>query len=102
MGKFTEKVFWLILFLFDKFWTVMNNQKKHRIKAFIYLYSYLQAIPEQIEINPFTNATCGVPRQDSWVILREPVGSDMPWPGFIFGQTPASIWYWCADQVSKN
>ena len=61
--------------------------------------SYLQAIPEQIEINPFTNATCGAPRQDSWVILREPVGSDMPWPGFIFGQTPASIWYWCADQV---
>ena len=68
----------------------------------LYLYSYLQAIPEQIETNPFTNATCGVPRQDSWVILREPVGSDMPWPGFIFGQTPASIWYWCADQVSKN
>ena len=45
--------------------------------------------------------TCGVPKSDSWVILREPVGSDMPWPGFIFGQTPASIWYWCADQVSN-
>lgn len=24
---------------------------------------------------------------------------DIPWPGFILGQTPASIWYWCADQV---
>ena len=23
----------------------------------------------------------------------------MPWPGFFFGQTPASIWYWCADQM---
>ena len=20
-------------------------------------------------------------------------------PGFLLGQTPASIWYWCADQV---
>ena len=38
------------------------------------------------------NSTCGVPRDDSWQILRAPTGSDMPWPGFIFGQTPASIW----------
>ena len=65
-----------------------------------FLHSYLQAIPDQIEVNPYSNMTCGVPKSDSWVILREPVGSDMPWPGFIFGQTPASIWYWCADQVA--
>ena len=32
-------------------------------------------------------------------MLREPVNSDMPWPAFLLGQTPASIWYWCADQV---
>ena len=30
---------------------------------------------------------------------RAPIGSDMPWPGFLLGQTPASIWYWCADQI---
>ncbi|KAF4119114.1 hypothetical protein G5714_001165 [Onychostoma macrolepis] len=24
---------------------------------------------------------------------------DLPWPAFLLGQTPASIWYWCADQV---
>lgn len=60
---------------------------------------YLQAIPTEIRVNPFTNATCGVPGSDSWQILRAPTGSDMPWPGFFFGQTPASIWYWCADQM---
>ena len=46
------------------------------------------------------NVTCGgVPRADSFVMLRDPGHSDMPWPGFLLGQTPASIWYWCADQV---
>jgi len=60
---------------------------------------YLQAIPTEIRVNPYTNATCGVPGSDSWQILRAPIGSDMPWPGFFFGQTPASIWYWCADQM---
>ncbi|CAH8523458.1 unnamed protein product [Schistosoma bovis] len=23
----------------------------------------------------------------------------MPWLGFLLGQTPASIWYWCTDQM---
>ena len=46
------------------------------------------------------NITCrGVPRPDSFVMLRDPGHSDMPWPGFLLGQTPASVWYWCADQV---
>uniref|UniRef100_A0A2P2HZC4 Sodium/myo-inositol cotransporter-like n=2 Tax=Hirondellea gigas TaxID=1518452 RepID=A0A2P2HZC4_9CRUS len=59
--------------------------------------SYLQAIP-----TPLMNGTsCGLPRKDSWVMLRsaDTSVSDMPWPGFILGQTPASIWYWCADQM---
>jgi len=60
---------------------------------------YMQAIPKETRVNPFTNATCGVPNYDSWQILRAPLGSDMPWPGFLFGQTPASIWYWAADQM---
>uniref|UniRef100_H2YMH3 Sodium/myo-inositol cotransporter n=1 Tax=Ciona savignyi TaxID=51511 RepID=H2YMH3_CIOSA len=42
---------------------------------------------------------CGYPLNDSFVMLREPTDPNVPWPGFIFGQTPASIWYWCADQV---
>ena len=47
------------------------------------------------------NVTCGgVPRPDSFIMLRDPGHSDMPWPGFLLGQTPASVWYWCADQVS--
>ena len=46
-----------------------------------------------------SNTTCGYPRADSFQLLRDPVNSDMPWAGFLFGQTPASIWYWCADQV---
>uniref|UniRef100_A0A8C9YVE1 Sodium/myo-inositol cotransporter n=1 Tax=Sander lucioperca TaxID=283035 RepID=A0A8C9YVE1_SANLU len=36
---------------------------------------------------------------DALKILRGPRDPDLPWPGFLLGQTPASIWYWCADQV---
>ncbi|XP_053170369.1 solute carrier family 5 member 3a [Scomber japonicus] len=39
------------------------------------------------------------PKPDSLKILRGPTDGDLPWPGFLLGQTPASIWYWCADQV---
>ena len=60
-------------------------------------YKYQHAIPNTTLHNP--NTTCGLPREDSWVMLRDPINSDMPWPAFLLGQTPASIWYWCADQV---
>ncbi|PNF33934.1 Sodium/glucose cotransporter 4, partial [Cryptotermes secundus] len=56
---------------------------------------YLQAVPNET----YFNTTCGVPRQDSWIMLRDPIHSDMPWPAFLLGQTPSSIWYWCADQL---
>jgi len=39
----------------------------------------MQAIPNVTFVNPITNTTCGVPKEDSWVLLREPFGSDMPW-----------------------
>ncbi|XP_063323902.2 sodium/myo-inositol cotransporter-like [Pelmatolapia mariae] len=39
------------------------------------------------------------PKPDSLKILREAQDPDLPWLGFLLGQTPASIWYWCADQV---
>ncbi|XP_037784775.1 sodium/glucose cotransporter 5-like [Penaeus monodon] len=58
---------------------------------------YLASIPEKL----LSNSTCGLPRVDSWRMLRDADTSvsDMPWPGFLLGQIPASIWYWCADQV---
>ena len=62
----------------------------------------MKAIPNVTTTNPATNSTCGLPNYDSWQMLRAPWGSDMPWPGFLFGQTPASIWYWCADQVRNT
>ena len=43
-------------------------------------------------VNPDSNTTCGMPYRDAWQILRDPVESDMPWPGFLLGQTPSSIW----------
>ncbi|XP_051869406.1 sodium/myo-inositol cotransporter-like [Pristis pectinata] len=46
-----------------------------------------------------TNTCCIHPKEDSLKMLREPTDEDIPWPGFLLGQTPASGWYWCADQV---
>ncbi|XP_038051759.1 sodium/myo-inositol cotransporter-like [Patiria miniata] len=57
---------------------------------------YMQAIPNETF---YSNTSCGIPREDSWEMLRDPIDSDLPWAGFIFGRTCASIWYWCADQM---
>ncbi|KAM8903936.1 sodium/myo-inositol cotransporter-like isoform 1-T4 [Spinachia spinachia] len=40
-----------------------------------------------------------LPKPDALKVLRGPTDVDLPWPGFLLGQTPASIWYWCTDQV---
>uniref|UniRef100_A0A3B4A5L1 Sodium/myo-inositol cotransporter n=1 Tax=Periophthalmus magnuspinnatus TaxID=409849 RepID=A0A3B4A5L1_9GOBI len=65
---------------------------------------YMQAVPNVAAITAAGNFTyspsCRIhPKPDSLRILRGPLDEDIPWPGFILGQTPASIWYWCADQV---
>ncbi|XP_070770593.1 sodium/myo-inositol cotransporter isoform X2 [Enoplosus armatus] len=65
---------------------------------------YMQAVPNVSAIMATGNFTyspsCRIePKPDSLRILRGPLDEDIPWPGFILGQTPASIWYWCADQV---
>ncbi|XP_028998466.1 sodium/myo-inositol cotransporter-like [Betta splendens] len=39
------------------------------------------------------------PKPNALKILRGLRDPDMPWLGFLLGQTPASIWYWCTDQV---
>ncbi|XP_029967640.1 sodium/myo-inositol cotransporter [Salarias fasciatus] len=65
---------------------------------------YMQAVPNVTAIIATGNYTyspsCRIePKPNSLRILRGPLDEDIPWPGFILGQTPASIWYWCADQV---
>lgn len=46
-----------------------------------------------------SNDTCGKPREDAFHMFRDPLNSDLPWPGVIFRATFASLWNWCADQV---
>ncbi|KAA8588062.1 hypothetical protein FQN60_001256 [Etheostoma spectabile] len=65
---------------------------------------YMLAVPNVTAIMATGNFTyspsCRIePKPNSLRILRGPMDEDIPWPGFILGQTPASIWYWCADQV---
>ena len=60
-------------------------------------HRYMTAVPNTTSL--YSNDTCGHPRDDAWVMLRDAVTSDLPWPAFLLGQTPASIWYWCTDQV---
>ncbi|NXR91344.1 SC5AB protein, partial [Hypocryptadius cinnamomeus] len=45
------------------------------------------------------NSSCGLPREDAFHIFRDPVSSDLPWPGVLVGMTIPSLWYWCTDQV---
>lgn len=65
---------------------------------------YMQAVPNVSAIVATGNFTyspsCRIePKPNALRMLRGPLDEDVPWPGFILGQTPASIWYWCADQV---
>lgn len=57
---------------------------------------YMAATPSVI---PANLTECASPKEDSFLMLRPLDDPDMPWLGFILGQTPASIWYWCADQM---
>ncbi|XP_022621320.1 sodium/myo-inositol cotransporter-like [Seriola dumerili] len=71
------------------------------------MIKYMQATPNITAISQsFPNLTdpesCHLhlnPKPDALKILRGPRDPDLPWPGFLLGQTPASIWYWCTDQV---
>ncbi|KAM6156232.1 sodium/myo-inositol cotransporter 2 [Rhynchocyon petersi] len=49
--------------------------------------------------NRTENSSCGLPREDAFHIFRDPVNSDLPWPGTLFGMSIPSLWYWCTDQV---
>ncbi|NXE69770.1 SC5AB protein, partial [Calcarius ornatus] len=56
---------------------------------------YFDAIPSVRQ----ENSSCGLPRADAFHIFRDPVSSDLPWPGVLVGMTIPSLWYWCTDQV---
>lgn len=49
--------------------------------------------------NVTPNFKCALPSKNAFEMLRGVSDPEMPWLGFLLGQTPASIWYWCADQV---
>ncbi|XP_072101147.1 sodium/glucose cotransporter 1 isoform X2 [Mobula birostris] len=61
---------------------------------------YMNAITSET-YDPMLNisAECYTPRPDSFHLLRDPLNSDLPWPGLIFGLSILAIWYWCTDQV---
>ena len=52
--------------------------------------------------NRSRNSSCGLPREDAFHIFRDPVTSDLPWPGILFGMSIPSLWYWCTDQVQGS
>ncbi|XP_043833355.1 sodium/myo-inositol cotransporter 2 isoform X2 [Dromiciops gliroides] len=49
--------------------------------------------------NRSANSSCGLPRNDAFHIFRDPLNSDLPWPGVLLGMSIPSLWYWCTDQV---
>ena len=72
----------------------------HKIGGYAMLEPlYAEAIPNETF---YRNDSCGMPRDDFFHMLRNPVGSDLPWPGFFFGQSFVALWYWATDQVSRN
>ncbi|KAL5007608.1 hypothetical protein ScPMuIL_016414 [Solemya velum] len=42
---------------------------------------------------------CGLPREDFDHIFRDPVTSDIPWPGIVFGATTLGLYFFCSDQL---
>ena len=57
---------------------------------------YMSAVPSKV---PAHLTHCAQPNPRAFQMLRPADDHDMPWIGFIIGQTPASIWYWAADQM---
>uniref|UniRef100_H2ZK30 Sodium/myo-inositol cotransporter n=1 Tax=Ciona savignyi TaxID=51511 RepID=H2ZK30_CIOSA len=67
---------------------------------------YMQATPNITYIQQKYNISVNssdecfpYPREDSFTMLKGITDDEMPWLGFLLGQTPSSIWYWCTDQV---
>nr|XP_002131980.1 sodium/glucose cotransporter 5-like [Ciona intestinalis] len=62
---------------------------------------YMEAIPQTtkdiLAMGNFT--TCGIPRDDAFHLFRDPINSDLPWPGMIFGISILAFYYFGTDQV---
>ena len=43
--------------------------------------------------------SCGMPREDSFHIFRDPLTADIPWTGATVGLTFLALSVWCQDQV---
>jgi sodium/myo-inositol cotransporter 3 len=77
----------------------------HKIGSYENLYrGYMDSVPEFVKNATLFNSTspyleCGMPNKKAFQMLRGISDSDMPWLGFLLGQTPSSIWYWCSDQM---
>uniref|UniRef100_H2YM03 Uncharacterized protein n=1 Tax=Ciona savignyi TaxID=51511 RepID=H2YM03_CIOSA len=72
------------------------------VSSFDYIGGYNNLEPEYFKAIPSkrdTNTSCGLPRPDSFHVFRDPIDSDLPWPGMLFGITIIATWYWCTDQV---
>ena len=67
---------------------------------------YMESVPSNFQTLLNTSSQtmenyvrCGLPKENSFQMLRSIGDNDMPWLGFLLGKTPSSIWYWCSDQV---
>lgn len=90
----TETAQTLIVILGAGTMTIMSLSE---IGGFSQLYTkFMKAEPSIIPVN---KAECALPSNDSFLLLRGLDDPDMPWLGFLLGQTPGSIWYWCTDQM---
>lgn len=59
-------------------------------------HRYANAIPSKVPAN--LTMACAQTNPRAFQILRPLDDKDMPWLGFLLGQMPANIWYWCTDQ----
>ncbi|XP_076805295.1 sodium/mannose cotransporter SLC5A10-like [Clavelina lepadiformis] len=62
---------------------------------------YMEAKPQTTKdiLLAGNETTCGIPREDAFHLFRDPITSDLPWPGMLFGIYFLGSWYWCTDQV---
>lgn len=74
-------------------------------------FKYMQAVPNITAVmmsspNITYSESCYhhlKPKPDALKILRGPRDPDLPWPGFLLGQTPGSIWYvFCLSTETKG
>uniref|UniRef100_H2ZK33 Uncharacterized protein n=1 Tax=Ciona savignyi TaxID=51511 RepID=H2ZK33_CIOSA len=59
---------------------------------------YMQATPNITYIQQKYNISF-LYKTFTYNVLQGITDDEMPWLGFLLGQTPSSIWYWCTDQV---